>query len=113
MDDSLEVVPFDIGLAVKVLPGVASSSRVFYSTDGAWVETPNNRQSLIVVRMDRKKQEVRVRAIRMNGWRHILERIYNWFMHRYEDIPLAIVECENGEVTDVQDPRKWSGEGTR
>jgi hypothetical protein len=108
IDNSLKVQQFG-GPVVRVLPGKASFSRgsIFYvNDDWLWFETPNNQTSRIVVRMDRKKQAARIQAIPTAGWRHWLERLYNWLTHRYEDIPLAIVNCRDWQVTEVVDIRE-------
>jgi len=108
MDHTLEVQQFS-GPVVRVLPGQAAFARenVLYRNDEwLWVETPNNQTSQIVVRMDRKQQQARIEAVPVTGWRAWLGRIVNRFTRRYKDIPLASVECNDWQVTAVQDLRE-------
>ena len=79
----------------------------YYNSKSVQLNVPNG-HNRVIVRCDRKKQEVRI-CLLPTGWRRILERIYNWFTRRYADIPLAEVECRDGIVTadDVQDARPF------
>lgn len=108
IDNALRVQQFS-GPIVRVLPGQAAwlKEKVYYTNDDwLWVEVPNNRRSRVVVRMDRKRQRARIQAVPVSGWRYWLERLYNWCTRRYDDIALALVECQEWTVTEVIDLRE-------
>jgi hypothetical protein len=97
------------GPTVGIMRGAAwfrNSWTVYCNSEAALIDVPDGR-SLIVIRKDNKAQEIRLQAA-PTGWRKLLEQIYNWFAHRYEDIPLAEVSCRDGVVTDVQDTRQFA-----
>ena len=108
LEHELEVQRFS-GPITRVLPGMAMfpmDQTMYFNEDWKWIEVPNGR-STIVVRRDRKKQETRIQVL-PTGWRRFMERIYNWFTHRYTDIPLASVTCEDHVVTEIDDKRVFS-----